>query len=329
MGRREAIALGITLALFVAAIGIVVTRSSSPPSPLDRDEDLAGLQARHRDELAERDDTIRSLREELERARLALEEAERRPDGTSDPDVHPQEDGSTTEPEAPARRRAAGELLPGADAAAWLRSRLPDRYGDLDADAIRHLRELSLDGIGEITDDDLAFLAELESLTSLDLSGHPITDAGLGHLAGMSSLDHLDLSGTEVTGDGIVQLRYLDVESLHLSDTALDDRGLELMPTLDSLESLKLNRADIGDLSVDAIAGHPNLRHLEIDGTDFTAQGLAELLARNPSLQRIEARGTSISMDDLREVLTRFPDCEVVLEQGGPGIRLGHLRPTR
>ena len=57
---------------------------------------------------------------------------------------------------------------------------------------------------GEITDADLAHLARMNQLRTLDLSGNKITDVGLAHLKTFNGLRVLELSGTKITDAGLV-----------------------------------------------------------------------------------------------------------------------------
>ncbi len=59
------------------------------------------------------------------------------------------------------------------------------------------------------SDDDLACLASLDQLTSVDLSGSPITDAGIEHLKGLCYLSYVNCKGTNVTAKGAEELHRL------------------------------------------------------------------------------------------------------------------------
>lgn len=58
-----------------------------------------------------------------------------------------------------------------------------------------------------VTDDGLAFVAQLPQLQVLELRGTQITDAGLEHLVGMKSLEKVDLNNTKVSAQGVAKLR--------------------------------------------------------------------------------------------------------------------------
>jgi hypothetical protein len=92
----------------------------------------------------------------------------------------------------------------------------------------------------QTTDDDLAHLRGLRSLSRLHLSNTQTTDAGLVHLSGLSSLSSLRLSNTQVTDAGLVHLRELPrLRYLHLDDTQVTGAGLiHLAETLPGLAFL-------------------------------------------------------------------------------------------
>ncbi len=57
---------------------------------------------------------------------------------------------------------------------------------------LKHLKRLGLLGTN-VTDESLKHLAELSSLTVLNLAYTPVTDAGLAHLHGLVKLEELFL----------------------------------------------------------------------------------------------------------------------------------------
>ena len=71
---------------------------------------------------------------------------------------------------------------------------------------LRQLRTLELRTI-LLTDQSAKKLVKLKSLESLDLSGSTITDASVPALAQLKTLKHLDLSSTKLTDTGLTQLR--------------------------------------------------------------------------------------------------------------------------
>jgi len=288
--------------------------------------------SRERDGAAQRSEGLqRELDEERRRRQDAEAAAVRRSTAAA---AHAPEAGAQTGTDDPASASAARGFDPaGPDAVngwtreavvAWLQDLAPRKFATLDPDELDSVLELAFEN-GTIDDEDLDAIALLTSLQSLELAGQPITDAGLERLRGHPALRHLDLSGTRVTPEGIAAVAGPELKALHLDHLDWSDEDMAGLPPMQGLLQLKLNRTSIGDDAALAFPSLPELRHLELDGTAFTARGLADLLARCPSLHRIEARGTGITREDLRDVLRDYPNVEVVLEQGGVGIRIGQL----
>lgn len=194
-------------------------------------------------------------------------------------------------------------------AGVWLRRLFPERFAALTPAALHALAELDLRG-AEFADADLAHVADLPSLTTLHLRGTAVTDAGVVKLAA-TRLQTLALRGTQVTEANLsslpATLRHLD-----LTDTRAGVDTCRLLRPLPDLHTLDLNRLPLTDASLEALPPLPSLRHIELDGTRVTEQGVRRLLERFPSLQRIEARHLDLAAETRAELARRFPDLEVV-----------------
>jgi len=91
-----------------------------------------------------------------------------------------------------------------------------------------------------VTDEDLADLAELRSVTWLSLAGAAVTDAGMARLTHLSVLQGLNLSGTKVTDACLLHLRELPgLTKLDVDGTKVTDAGLRSTGLLDKKVSLK------------------------------------------------------------------------------------------
>jgi hypothetical protein len=77
-----------------------------------------------------------------------------------------------------------------------------------------------------VSDADLACVARLRNLETLDLGWTPITDAGLAHLHGLEHLEELSLDGTKVTDKGLVHLQSLQsLRKIWLEETRTTNVG--------------------------------------------------------------------------------------------------------
>jgi len=260
----------------------------------ERDEQIADLQSRIR----KLEDEQRALRSEVQRSAAEAVAA----------DEPPPESVSAAVPQ-----RAADPVAL-ESATDWLRRVLPDKYGKLTAEEAEMITDLDLRG-AKITDEDLRNIAALTHLRNLSLRGAQITDAGVAYLEGLVGLETLELRGTAVTGTALPYLPGRDLTALHLTDTKVTGADLYRLPPMPKLEKLKLNFLDVGDDAIDIIGSYPTVRHLEMDRTKITDDGLRRLLELNPQLQRIELRGTQISGETLQALRSTYPGCTFVFEQ--------------
>ncbi len=167
-----------------------------------------------------------------------------------------------------------------------------------------------------VADADLAHLARLKSLKALDLDGRGITDAGLAHLAGLTRLERLRIWEGPVTAGGLAHLRglvrlrslalngtkveslepirHLDLASLDLFSTPIDDAGLAPVAAFRSLQRLDLGDTRVGDAGLAHLAGLTDLDSLELAGSRVGDAGLAHL-ARLPGLRHLHLGRTAIT----------------------------------
>jgi len=107
----------------------------------------------------------------------------------------------------------------------------------------------------------------------------PIDDSLLAELDCFTDLQSLNVGDCKITG---VQLKYFaglkKMASLVLSDTAVDDRGLENLRALEAIESLNLRDTAISDAGLDSIAALRNLKVLDLSKTEVTDAGIKKLL---------------------------------------------------
>lgn len=134
----------------------------------------------------------------------------------------------------------------------------------------------------EMTDALLTRIAEITTITALDLSGsRALTDEGVRHLAALPALRRLDLSGTAITDGALDVLRDLPaLESLSLARTAVTDAGAGALAHGRRLTTLNLAWTRTGDAALRALAAAaPGVRELHTGHltTDAGISLLAEL----------------------------------------------------
>jgi hypothetical protein len=131
---------------------------------------------------------------------------------------------------------------------------------------------------GQMTDEVLADISAMETITGLGLGGSKaLTDEGVRHLARLPALKHLDLSGTAITDRGLAVLRDLPaLETLSLAGTRITDEGVAHLAQCHELEQVNLSWTHTGDGALRALAGKRKL-HDFASGNDVTDQGIALL----------------------------------------------------
>jgi hypothetical protein len=124
---------------------------------------------------------------------------------------------------------------------------------------------------GDVTDEDLAPLANMPLLVHVNLRGTKVTDAGLKNLAGCKSLRKLHLEKTSITDAGLEHLKGLEnLEYLNLYGTNVTDAGLKHLEPLKKLRKLYLWETKVTD------AGVENLKKALPEVTVIRGLSLAE-----------------------------------------------------
>lgn len=208
-------------------------------------------------------------------------------------------------------------IPPGTEAArlvravVFLRALLPERFGHLTNEEAKGLTTLDLGG-AKLRDGDLAHLAALPALDSVSLRGSDVTDAGLTDLRSVTKLKSVDLRATKATDLGVLALPTERLEALHLTDSAVNARDLLWLPAMPKLQVFKLNGLAMTDEALAGLDFLPALRHIEVDRTAVTNEGLRRFLDRNPAVQRVELRETGVTREAIAEFSQSHPGVELV-----------------
>lgn len=188
-----------------------------------------------------------------------------------------------------------------------------------------------------ITNDDLAHLAVLDQIRSLNISYTRITDDGLKHLQHLGSLEELILDGCYgITGTKLdevaklqtlkqlqmggtrirsTQLRHLKplatLKSLDLGFTDIDDQCINHLLGLPELEELRLHGTSVSDAIVPSLPQLSNLRVLHLTRTQISDQGIPHLL-QLPNLRMLDIRSTPITRDGGDRLRKGLPECVIL-----------------
>jgi hypothetical protein len=149
---------------------------------------------------------------------------------------------------------------------------------------------------GQMTDEALARLGSLESITGLALAGsRAVTDHGIQHLARLPRLERLDLSRTGITDRGLEILCQLPtLRSISLAGTQITDDGAAHLARCDALEIVDLSWTNTGDGAIRALAGKAALREFTT-GVKVTDAGIF-FLHDLPQFKRAHGREARLSL---------------------------------
>ena len=152
----------------------------------------------------------------------------------------------------------------------------------LDADLVSlgrltNLRGLILAKTG-MSDKEMARLAGLIKLQSLELRERRIGDRGLAYLADLTNLERLSLSGTGVTDDGLVHLKKLDkLKNLSLQTPRITDAGLAHIKHLTKLELFQIDSEMASGAALRHLGALAKLRCLTFHEARVTDAHLAHI----------------------------------------------------
>lgn len=149
---------------------------------------------------------------------------------------------------------------------------------------LRHLRELSLYGGGNVSNAGLRHLGRLRDLQCLALEETRITDAGLCHLRDLKNLSELKLMDTAVGDEGLKHVGELtQLSVLNLDNTFVTSAGLSHLTRLKNLLALSLENAQIDDSAIQHLTAMRSLSYLNLTGTNVSQEGLLAIRSALPS----------------------------------------------
>jgi Leucine-rich repeat (LRR) protein len=144
-----------------------------------------------------------------------------------------------------------------------------------------------------VTDSDLAEVAKIPDLKTLDLSLSRVTDRGLRALRPATSIVDLNLYFAElITDEGLSIVKgWKHLKRLNVRGTKATDMTLEFVSSIPTLESLDIGYAEITDVGIDRLTSMSSLRELTIGGNKLTDAGV-HLLRQLPQLTYLDIGGS-------------------------------------
>jgi hypothetical protein len=174
-----------------------------------------------------------------------------------------------------------------------------------------------------VGDSDITSLAEIPTLSRLDLSQTRIDDHGLRQLKNAPAIADLSLRYAElITDQGISVLKtWKHLKRLDIEGTKVTDSALQHLSTLSSLEELNIGYVLVTDAGIEALTSLTNLKELTLGGNKLTDAGL-QPLRELPGLTFLDLGGAQRTDSGLWSVSFTQPGLEAI-------ARLKDLRQLR
>jgi hypothetical protein len=196
---------------------------------------------------------------------------------------------------------------------------------------------------GNLTDDDVGWLAQVRCLKTVILDSQSLTDAGIAHLAGAPQLTSLSLDGNGFTDDVFAPFSQAhQIESLSMRSENLTPELVANLRGLNGLRRLELSLwyrgrshgdavwpeprtdqsmqwvfgrppgevVDAARESLHHLAAIPNLKRLSLLGNLMVAEVLAPI-PRLSSLEWLKVDGRYVSHEEARQLQVAMPHCHV------------------
>lgn len=157
---------------------------------------------------------------------------------------------------------------------------------------LTNLRELTLSD-RMVNDEVLADLAKLNHLAVLNVRSVFMTDAGINSIRRLKNLRTLRIFvGSSVSDEGLKQLAELNLRSLELTLSDVNDEKLKELRKFSSLKLLRLvNAVNVTDNGIPHLSELTDLKDLDLANASLTKYGIQQLKKSLPNCSIIyEAR---------------------------------------
>jgi hypothetical protein len=206
--------------------------------------------------------------------------------------------------------------------------RIEGATGSVQLDAAGHVVNVTANR-GEFTNDEFEHFAAFPELASLTLWHNGKIDpkaqksdhdgSGLAHLAGLKKLTRVTLAGGGFSDAGMAAAAKLPaLTELHIWHSSFTDAGVAEFRNHPRLEVIKIGpmwTSDLTDRSLEALAGCPKLRHIQIEETHLTWDGGLKHLAEKPgALAVVDLKNCLIEPAEVEKLRAALPKVKVEWE---------------
>jgi Leucine-rich repeat (LRR) protein len=218
---------------------------------------------------------------------------------------------------------------------------IKEDFKDQDLELLRpigHVPMLTLER-SSITDNGLAILSRSINVESLKLHDCRTTAEGIQALAQLPSLTELEITGIPLDDAAVLNLERLDLETLVISNCGLRDQGMQSIAALSNLSNLTIHEPlvtsagweclgtcvalstllitemPLSEEAMKRIAQIPNITTAKFQNCEIANEGFVEL-SKMKKLQHLHLSGSSATDSALQQIKTLPQIQDVALSNG-------------
>jgi len=182
---------------------------------------------------------------------------------------------------------------------------------------IESLRNLNCSKNIGLQPSDFGALKTMNKLNRLTVDHCCLTDEHVKAICEIKSLRQLRLDWNPcLTGASIEMLAttFPNLESIDIGGCGLKSANLVPLAKLQRLAGLKLDYSHYGDKDVELVSRFSNVVTLSISYTDFSKDGIVQVVTKLKKLKSLKICGTNLSETDLDTLQATFPNLRIVSE---------------
>jgi Leucine-rich repeat (LRR) protein len=200
---------------------------------------------------------------------------------------------------------------------------------------MKSLTSLSMNG-GSVADPShncdsgLAAIKEMHQLTSLSIDSANLTPKGLAHVASMTWLESLNVAHTRFNDDNLEMLAPLvNLKALNISFTNVSDNGFRLLLPFHQMESLNISRLPIVGDGLRGLAqskAMPNLHELTMHSINaLDLSGYQGIFGFKKTLQSLDVGMSKLTDDRFVDAIVPCTKLEVLMVHENPSLGDGGI----
>ncbi len=149
-----------------------------------------------------------------------------------------------------------------------------------------------------------ALFKDSTDYSSINFSDTPVTDRSMQAVRGNVRLHTLILNNTAVTDKGLELLKHFSkINQLDLVGmNNITDAGIEAVAKQKSLRVVHINNTHVTDAGLAKLATISNLESMGMSHSDVTGKGFIEFLKQQPQLQRVSCGGVGLTDKDIQSM---------------------------